>query len=259
MRLSLIVSTYNWVRALKKVFAALRTQTLSPDELLIADDGSNDETRLCISQFQQEYFGQVQHIWHDDQGFRKASILNKSIAAATSPYIVFLDGDCVPHPRFLEDHVALCEKRCWVQGRRAFISQGRVDDFKGGTRSFCSLWLRGGATGFFKAVRWPLPWSNHGKEQRGILGCNMGVWRDDLISVNGFDEEYEGWGKEDSDLGARLYNLGLLRKIVHGRAIVYHLNHPESPRHNLVKNQDRLQIAMQDKKYCCERGLKQYL
>lgn len=259
MRMSLIVSTYNWVNALEKVFAAIRAQTVSPDELLIADDGSNEETRISVSRFRQQYTGNVQHVWHEDKGFRKASILNKSIAAATSTYIVFLDGDCVPHSKFIEDHIAVSEESCWVQGRRAFISQDRIDDFKGRASSFCSLWIRGGASGFFKSVRWPLPWSSYGKEQRGILGCNMGVWKEDLIAVNGFDEEYEGWGKEDSDLGARLYNLGLLRKTVYGRAIVYHLNHSEFPRDSLAKNQDRLQLAIEGQRITCERGLSQYL
>ena len=259
MRVSLIVSTYNWVRALEKVFEAIRRQTLCPDELLIADDGSSDGTRLCVSKFQKEYTGNVQHIWHEDKGFRKATILNKTIAVANSPYIIFLDGDCVPHPRFIEDHMALRQEQYWTQGRRAFISQTRVGVFTGGVGQFLTLWGQRRASGLFKGIRWPLPWIQEGKPQRGIIGCNMGVWKKDLIAINGFDEEYQGWGKEDSDLGNRLYNLGLFRKTVYGQAIVYHLNHPVASRDNLVHNEDRLMKVIESGRKTCRDGLSQYL
>jgi glycosyltransferase involved in cell wall biosynthesis len=259
MRVSLIVSTYNSVNALQKVLAGIRGQTTLPDELLIADDGSSEETRICGSHFQKQFMGDFQHIWHEDKGFRKTIILNKAIAAANSPYIIFLDGDCVPHPRFVEDHLTLREEQYWTQGRRAFISESHVDAFTGQASQFLTLWLQGQASGFFKGVRWPLPWIQKGTPQRGLIGCNMGVWKKDLIAINGYDEEYQGWGKEDSDLGNRLYNMGLLRKTVYGRAIVYHLNHPQASRRNLSENEKRLLSVIENGHIVCRRGLSQYL
>jgi glycosyltransferase involved in cell wall biosynthesis len=257
MKISLIVNTYNWVKALEKVLAGIRVQTILPDELLIADDGSKEETRMCVSKFQKDYIGNVQHIWHEDKGFRRSAILNKTIAAANSSYVVFLDGDCVPHPRFIEDHLTLRQEQYWTQGRRAFISEAHIDAFTGG--QFLTFWVQRRASGFFKGIRWPLPRIRKDKAQRGILGANMGVWKKDLIKVNGYDEEYEGWGKEDSDLGNRLYNLGLLRKTVYGRAIVYHLNHPEASRSNLSENENRLLSVIENGHIACRRGLNQYL
>ena len=89
----------------------------------------------------------------------------------------------------------------------------------------------------------------------GILGCNLGIWRDDLIAVNGFDEDFEGWGREDSDLGARLYNLGLQRKMVYGRALVYHLNHTENSRESLNQNDEKLSETIKNKKIRCRAGI----
>ena len=91
--------------------------------------------------------------------------------------------------------------------------------------------LAGKITGAAKGVRWPAPIIRHDTKQRGIIGCNMAFWRDDLVAVNGFDEDYTGWGTgEDSDIGTRLYHLGRPRKFVYGRAITFHLNHPPAPR-----------------------------
>ena len=89
----------------------------------------------------------------------------------------------------------------------------------------------------------------------GILGCNLGVWHDDLLAVNGFDEDFEGWGREDSDLGARLYNLGLRRKIVYGRAQVYHLNHPINKKDQLAENDRKLEATISEGKVRCVNGL----
>tara|TARA_Y100000588_G_C14231552_1_gene915510 strand:+ start:1427 stop:2206 length:780 start_codon:yes stop_codon:yes gene_type:complete len=259
MKISLIVNTYNWVQALEKVLAAIRVQTTLPDELLVADDGSGEETRLCVEKFKKNYAGNFQHIWHSDDGFRRSAILNRTIAASNSPYVVFLDGDCVPHPRFIEDHLLLKQDGCWIQGRRGFISESHINAFTGGAGQFFTFWAQRRASGFFKGIRWPFAWVQKSQAQRGILGANMGVWRKDLIAVNGYDEEYEGWGKEDSDLGNRLYNLGVYRKMVYGRAIVYHLNHPEASRSNLSDNERRLLNVIETGQTACRRGLNQYL
>ena len=96
--------------------------------------------------------------------------------------------------------------------------------------------------------------------QRGIIGCNLAVWRDDLLAINGFDEEYSGWGiGEDSDMGTRLYHLGRLRKFVYAHAIVFHLNHPMSPRDHVAGSLARLAETIRSGKVRCARGLDQYL
>jgi GT2 family glycosyltransferase len=121
--------------------------------------------------------------------------------------------------------------------------------------SILKLAVTGSVSGLFKSVRLPWPYIKRNKTMYGLLGCNLGVWRDDLIKINGFDEDYEGWGREDSDLCARLYNAGISRKMVYGRALVYHLNHPENDRGNLKKNDKLLKEAIRSGKTRCTKGI----
>jgi glycosyltransferase involved in cell wall biosynthesis len=260
MKLSLIISTYNAPDALAKVFLGLELQKNWPDEILIADDGSTESTRELIDRWRRESRVPVHHLWHPDNGFLKTTILNKSVAAAIGEYLVFTDGDCVPHPLFIADHRALAERGFWVQGRRCFVREPFVPDFVPGKTSVWQWALRGRISRPHKSVRLPFPLILRDKKQRGIIGCNMAYWRDDIVAVNGFDESYVGRGMgADSDLGSRLYNLGRPRKFVYGRALVYHLDHPIMPRPHFVANRARLQEVIRSDKTRCECGLDQYL
>jgi glycosyltransferase involved in cell wall biosynthesis len=256
--LTVIVSTYNQPAALECILTALRGQTLIPAEIIVADDGSKPETASVIHRHQLQPGPPIKHCWHEDQGFRKTIILNQAIASATSPYIVFLDGDCVPSRHFIADHAALAETGYFVQGRRAFIAEVSVADFVAGKVSLTRLALTGQLSGLFKAVRLPCPIVRINQGQRGLIGCNLAVWREDLLAINGFDESYAGWGMEDSDLCSRLYHLGRQRKLVHGRALVYHLNHPVASRSQVQTNQARLAAVLASRAVRCEQGIDQH-
>ncbi|HEX3716384.1 MAG TPA: glycosyltransferase family 2 protein [Verrucomicrobiae bacterium] len=255
-QITLIISTYQRPDALEKVLRGVARQVEMPGEILLADDGSGPATRAMIEQWQQKL--PIRHFWHEDIGFRKTIILNKCLAAAKGDYVVLLDGDCVPHPRFIADHAGLAEKNFWVQGRRSFVQERFAAVFDLETASIWRAIFAGQITGWPKAIRWPLPVIERNTGQRGIIGCNMGVWRDDLLAVNGFDEEYLGWGGEDSDLGTRLYHLGRPRKFVYGRAIVFHLNHPAHERAQADAAWKRLAETIRSGKIRCERGVLQY-
>jgi glycosyltransferase involved in cell wall biosynthesis len=260
MRITLILSTYNQPAALVKVFQGLQQQTRQPDEFIIADDGSGEPTRKVIDDWRRASGRPVQHLWHTDDGFRKTVILNKAVAAATGDYLVLTDADCAPHRRFIADHTALAERGYWVQGRRCFVEEKFVAEFEPGKTSVLPWMLAGRITGGPKGLRLPFPIIRRDTKQRGIIGCNMAFWRDDVVAVNGFDEEYNGWGiGEDSDIGTRLYHLGRPRKFVYGRAIIYHLNHPLLPRGHFPASEARLQETIRSGKIRCARGLDQYL
>jgi len=258
MTVSLIISTYNRPEALAKVLAGVSRQTRPPNEILIADDGSAEPTRSLIDNWKNRSAVPVSHIWHPHKGFRKTIILNQAIRAVQGDYIIFLDGDCVPHARFIADHEALAEKGFWVQGRRSFVKSKYVDNFDPATTSIWQWSLFGRMSGAFKAIRLPSPIIRRGTEQRGLIGCNMAIWRDDLVAINGFDEAYIGWGGEDSDIGSRLYHLGRPRKFVYGHAIVYHLNHPPLSRDSFRDNSSRLKETLRLKRVRCEQGLAQH-
>ena len=260
MKLTLIISTYNQPDALAKVFVGLQRQTRWPDEVLLSDDGSAKPTRRLIDAFAATAPVPVKHVWHRDDGFRKTIILNKTVAAATGEYLVFTDADCVPHPRFIADHAALAEPGYWVQGRRCFVREEFVPQFSADKIPAYDWMLSGKITGAAKGVRWPLAIISRDTKQRGIIGCNMAFWREDVVAVNGFDEAYTGWGTgEDSDIGTRLYHLGRQRKFVYGRAIAFHLNHPPAPRGHHAASLARLAETIASGKIRCEHGLNQHL
>jgi glycosyltransferase involved in cell wall biosynthesis len=258
--ISLIISTYEKPGPLDQVLRGLARQTEMPGEILVADDGSSAATRDLIGSWQKKLPAPVRHVWHEDIGFRKTIILNKSLAAATGAYIVLLDGDCVPHDRFVADHASLAERNFWVQGRRCFVREQFAAEFSPGATPILRWMLGGRMTGCAKGIRLPWPLVRRNTGQRGIIGCNMGFWRDDLLAVNGFDEEYTGWGiGEDSDVGTRLYHLGRPRKFVYGHAVVYHLDHPLLGRAHVEASQRRLAETICSGKIRCERGVAQYL
>jgi len=260
MKLSLIISTYDQPESLAKVLRGVTRQLRRPDEIFIADDGSADETRAIIDQWRRESGVPVHHFWQPHEGFRKTILLNKAVAAATGDYLVFLDGDCVPHQKFLADHEQLAEREFWVQGRRCFVQESFVPQFEPGITSVSQWMLAGRISGALKGVRLPLPIIFRNKKQRGIIGCNMAYWREDIVAVNGFDENCKGRGiGPDSDLGTRVYNLGRPRKFVYAHAIIYHLNHPILPRENLPAKRVQLAETIRTGKIRCERGLQQYL
>jgi hypothetical protein len=259
LKISLVISTYNQPDALAKALRGLGRQTRWPDEVLVSDDGSAEPTKNLIARFAAGAPVPVRHVWHPHDGFRKTVILNQTLAMAAGDYLVFTDADCVPHEKFVADHAALAEKNFWVQGRRCFVREEFVSAFEPG-KTRAGLWmLAGKITGAAKGVRWPFPIVRRDTKQRGIIGCNLAFWRDDLIAVNGYDEDYTGWGTgEDSDIGTRLYHLGRRRKFVYGRAITFHLNHPPAPRGHHAASLARLAETIASRRIRCEHGLNRH-
>jgi len=255
MKLTVIVNTYENPVALDAVLARLCRARVLADEIVVADDGSGPATREVVELWKKRAPMPLRHAWQEHQGFRRARALNGAIAQAQGDYLVFLDGDCLPSPRFAADHRALAEEGCFVQCRRCFIAQSCVPDVLAGKKTLGQLALTGKITGLFKSFRLPWPILRRDQDLHGILGCNLAIWKKDLIAVNGYDESYEGWGKEDSDLAARLYQLGRQRKFVHGRAIVYHLNHPPASRAKVPDAEKRLQETIATKRVKALRGL----
>jgi glycosyltransferase involved in cell wall biosynthesis len=260
LKISVIISTYEAPAVLQKVLDGYALQSRAPDEIFITDDGSGSETKRVIDDFRKRVSFPVNHVWHPHDGFRKVILLNKAVATATGDYLVFTDGDCVPHPRYVEDHERLAERGFWVQGRRSYVKEQFVPEFQPGRTSVWHWMLTGRMAGVGKAIRLSQPLVLRNREQRGIIGCNMAFWRDDVIAVNGFDEQWLGRGiGPDSDLGTRVYNLGRFRKFAYAHALVYHLDHPVAPRDNLAAKKKWLEETIRSGKVRCEKGVNQYL
>jgi glycosyltransferase involved in cell wall biosynthesis len=250
-----IVSTYNSPEYLRRVLAGYREQSVYPDEMIVADDGSTDETADLVQEFARNTPFAVRHIWHEDLGFRLAEIRNRAVSAATADYLVFSDGDCIPHPRFIEDHGRALRVGCFVTGKRMLVGKSLSLSFAwNGIGGVLRSVIRGELTGAHHLLRMPrLTLARRGIG--GLRGCNMGMFRSDLLAVNGFNEQITGWGREDSELVARLFAYGLTRLETPFSAIVFHLWHPENSRSSLSENDRLLDETISSGRYRCSCGI----
>jgi glycosyltransferase involved in cell wall biosynthesis len=270
-RLAVVVTTYNRPETLEQVLSAYLSQVDRDIELLVADDGSTDDTRAVVERFAQHAAFPVHHVWHEDDGFRAGAIRNRAVARTTADYIVFTDGDCVPLSGFVAGHRALAEQGWFVAGNRALLSErltrrvlqeqvrleawSRLDWARAFLRRdvnrIAPLWTRDLADARGWRRRQPDRWA-------GAKTCNLGVWRDDLVRVNGFDEAYSGWGLEDSDLVIRLLHAGVRHKNGRFATPLAHLWHAENDRSRLQENQRQLDALVASQRMRAAVGLDRY-
>jgi glycosyltransferase involved in cell wall biosynthesis len=259
--LALIINTWNQPEYLARVLQAVSSQNSPPDEVLMADDGSDEPTKKVFNKWAAACSAPTHLVWQEHQGFRRARILNQAIAKAKADYLVFLDGDTVPHPGFLRDHRQLAQTSAFMQGHRALVQQKASGWFGLGTFETDrrrALW-QGQLEGVKHAFRWPRPWRRIRRDLRGVRGCNLGIWREHLVQVNGYNEAFVGWGREDSELAVRLMNSGVTRLDVRGWALCFHLWHAQVSRGALPANDELLAQAQASRATRCENGLSQHL
>jgi glycosyltransferase involved in cell wall biosynthesis len=258
--IALIISTYDQPDYLRRVLRAVNGQVAPPAEVLVADDGSDERAAQVFRDWAMPKACRGEHLWQPHDGFRKARILNEAIARARAEYVVFLDGDTLPHPRFIADHQALARPKRFVQGHRALINHSASRTFgKGDFRK--ERWdalFEGDVQGWKNIYRWPFPFRRVRRDLRGVRGCNLGIWREHLAKVNGYNEEFTGWGREDSELVVRLTNIGVLRTDVRGWALCYHLWHAPMDRSKVPANDQLLAEAVSEHRQTCRVGLSQH-
>lgn len=258
MKISLIITTYNNPLALEKVMNSVIPQTRLPDEVIIADDGSDERTASVVKLFSETAPVPVFHVWHKDMGFRLAKIRNEAIKQSSGDYIIVLDGDCVVNRHFISDHMSLAEKDCFIQGKRVLVNREVVAAFHHGhadsTRSLIKMALTGKITNFHHLIRLPRYFSIKNKKLKGIKGCNMSFFREDIFAVNGFNEDFVGWGNEDSELASRFFKYGLLKKVHLFVAICFHLWHPTN-KDITYENKRLLSTTIASKEYVCKNGI----
>ncbi|MFT6269113.1 MAG: glycosyltransferase involved in cell wall biosynthesis [Alphaproteobacteria bacterium] len=235
MNVTVIFTTYNSPEWLEKVLWGFVFQTHSAFEIIIADDGSTEDTKQLIDAMRAKTGMDISHIWQQDKGFRKSRILNKAILAAKNGYIVFTDGDCIPRTDFLAVHISEAQKGYYLSGSyyKLPMSISRVitkDDIATG-RCFDVKWLimnglpkrrktlKLRANGLFAAILNKIT-----PTRCNLKGSNASAWRDDILAVNGYDERM-AYGGEDREFGVRLINSGVKPKHVRYNAICVHLDH----------------------------------
>ena len=265
MSVSLIITTYNRPDALALVLKSALAQTRLPQEIIIADDGSDRRTTEVVGKFTQASPVPVKHTWQKDDGFRAAESRNRAIAAAASDYLIIIDGDMVLDPSFIADHISVAKKGRLIQGSRVILGKERTEDILScpglplPELSFSS----NGVKKRLSALRLPafakLAARHGNRKHKGIKSCNMGIFRDEALAVNGFNNDFVGWGREDSEFVARCYHNGMKRHNLKFAGTAYHLWHREAERTALPHNDALLQAALNEKKTRCERGVNEFL
>jgi glycosyltransferase involved in cell wall biosynthesis len=261
LRITLIITTYNWPVALDLALKSVARQSVRPDEVIVADDGSESATAQVVNRWQERMSESLVHLWQPDEGFRLARSRNRAIAAARGDYVIIVDGDMVLHRHFIADHARAARHGSFIQGVRLLtgpstaarmLSEGRMDlgffapDIKRRRHTVRSLLLS-------RMVFWKRC------GQRAIRGCNQAYWKSDLVRVNGFNEAFVGWGREDNEIAERLYNAGIRRRNLKFHALAIHLHH--ALRHAQVgeRNDAILWETIRGRKAWCVLGLNQHI
>lgn len=235
---SVIVAVYEHADFLEKVLLSLLNQTYRSFEVLIADDGSGDSIPKTIDVYRPSFPHAIRHIRHEDDGFRKTIIVNRAVEAARGDYLVFIDGDCILHHRFLEFHVKRRRRGTVLSGRRVMMNEelsGRVtpEDIRSRRIERPPYWWgKCNRAGYRHGLFLPgvFFWRNLRKRKRcDILGSNFSVHKEDFEYVNGYDERIIGRGLEDDNLSARFTMAGMRLKTIAHEALQYHLFHTSDP------------------------------
>jgi glycosyltransferase involved in cell wall biosynthesis len=268
-KISVIVTTYNWPSALRMVLEGLFAQVTNiPFEIIVADDGSGKETTQVINYFKEKNTVPVTQVWQVDAGFRAAAIRNRAIQAALGEYLIFLDGDCVPRKNFVARHFALAEKGFFVVGNRVLLNKAftifalshMLPLYQWPFWKWSIARIKGYCNRLLPFLTLGAPYVRYSalKKWQGAKGCNLAAWKEDLLKVNGWEEQFEGWGYEDSDLVIRLLRSDIKRKEGRFYLPVIHLWHPENDRTRELENWARLEFNRKTTRVVAEKGLNQY-
>nr|WP_299384346.1 glycosyltransferase family 2 protein [Allomuricauda sp.] len=235
---SVVISTYNKPDWLEKVLWGFNYQTYKDFEVVIADDGSTQETKSRIDVLKDQLHFPIKHVWQEDQGFEKCKILNKAITATETDYIIMTDGDCIPREDFVEVHYINKEPTMFISGGYYMlpmnISQAITKEDIEQQNCFNINWLKE------KGI--PKSFKNNKLTASGFIskllntitptnaswnGHNSSGWKNDILNVNGFDERMK-YGGEDREMGERLVNNGIKPKQLRYSAVCIHLDHDRS-------------------------------
>jgi glycosyltransferase involved in cell wall biosynthesis len=260
--ISLLISTYNWPAALELLLLSSVRQSQLPAEILIADDGSGEETRELIRSYLPLFSIPVKHIWQADNGFRKTIILNKAIKASSGEYIIQVDGDVILDTDFIRDHWRVAEQKAFVRGTRAHLTPAMTIQAIESKRINYQFYSRGvkhrnnaARAAIFSKMGLGI---SRKMSSHSVRGSNLAFWKKDFILVNGYNNDLCGWGHEDEELAARFINNGIIKKKVKLAAIQYHLYHypvasaKEEPQHRQLINR-----VIEEKITKCDNGFDQ--
>ncbi len=260
MTTTLIITTYNWHEALELCLKSVFNQTIKPNEIIIADDGSTNQTKILIQELSKNDI-KIIHSWQPDNGFRAARSRNLAISKSTCEYIICIDGDMILDENFMQDHMDCKKEGFYIQGSRVLLSPELTQDtlnkkeFK--VPSIFSKKIKNNLNGIRNKLLSFLVCSKSTRKHKGVKSCNFSFYKKDFLQVNGFNEKFTSWGREDSEFIERLYNIGIKRKNLKFAGIQYHLYHKEGSSNSL--NDSILEYAIQNKLTWCDDGVDKHI
>ena len=255
MKATLIISVYKDTRALRTVLDSLKKQTEQDIEVILSEDGCDAQMKAFVAQY--DFPWPMQHLTQPDEGWRKERALNRAVVAAKNDWLIFIDGDCVLHPRFIEWHVRLQQRGVMLAGKRVKLSPALSERMLQG-KNLCLwpylFWHRGCRyveeafyCGLAQWLRRPV---------KHLVGSNMSMSRSDLLAINGFDENYTlpATG-EDYDIEWRMMANGCKIVSLRNLAVQYHLYHLENW-HDHDKNMVYCRAQQEKNEYICKNGIR---
>ena len=267
MLISVIVTTYNRPDALSLILKSFNYQTDRNFEVIIADDGSGKDTRKIINRMIIDSNYPISYVWQEDEGFRAAKIRNLAAMKAKGEYLIFMDGDCIPRPSFIEKHRKLAQDGYLVAGDRILLSEEYTDEvlknetlvWNNSLLQWLNLYLNKKVNRIYPLIFLPCvsKLRDLNKNWKKVRTCNLGIFKQDLIKVNGFDNSFSGWGYEDSDFAIRLIHAGVKVKTGRFATGVLHLYHEENDRSLEQDNLEKLNAVLSSDKIKAEDGIEQ--
>jgi glycosyltransferase involved in cell wall biosynthesis len=261
LKSSLIVTTYNWPEALRLTLLSIVGQSLSPSEVIVADDGSDPETAEVVK----DVLGQSNvnwcHVSHEHKGVRQSRIKNLAVSRSKYPYLIFVDQDTVLHPDFVVDHLAMAEEGVFLQGKRSLLPEIYTEKVvaDGNFRPpFTWLIGLGNRKNTLRSPALGRLLARPKKFHTTLRGCNLSMFRSDFLKVDGFDEAYDqSWGREDSDFCYRLFHAGIRMKFLWFMALQYHLYHGSTTTWDKERLDGELQKNLEQRRVKALKGFSQ--
>lgn len=261
MKVSLVISYYKNLKNLKLILEALNNQSVKDFEAIISEDDNNEETKKFVKNNKDKYNFKLVHVFQEeDLGFRKTMMLNKSIKISVTNFLIFIDGDCVPHKHFIKSYIKNMEEDTMLKGRRVMLSE-KITHFLLSTFNLAFLNTKNILLSDSKKKKEAIYSPNISliatMKNKGLLGCNWGISKQTLYKINGYDEDYvKAAVGEDTDIEWRLKAIGTKSKSVKNKAIVYHLYHEKGYSKTDVNiNRDILYKKEKVNNYYCLNGL----
>lgn len=258
---SLVTPTYNWPEALDLLLLSALKQSHLPNEIIIADDGSKNDTKKLIEHYKTISPIPIIHVWHEDDQNQKPKIMNKAIAASKHDYIIEIDGDIIMHRDFVKDHLSHAKANTYLYGSRVNVKSEYLKTLFTNKQTEFNFFSKG-IKKRTRTLRIPVFanfYKSNDKISKKLRGCNMSFWKEDFVKINGFNEDLVGWGMDDSEMAQRLHNIGIKAKRLRYVGIVYHIYHKEQSKDHIYLNQKIENNTARNKIIYIEKGIAQYL